>query len=78
LPEAVPILTPLLKNVMVPLGAAPELPPEESSLLLCVSTKAASVTGVFDGTVDMLGVTEVVVGACKTASATGVDVMLAS
>ena len=77
LPEAVPILTPLLKNVTVPEGAAPELPPEERLLLLCVSTTAVSVTGVLVGTVVRLGVTEIVVGACKTMSVTGAEVLLA-
>jgi hypothetical protein len=77
LPEVVPILAPLLKNVIVPVGAAPELPPEERLLLLCVSTKAVSVTGVFVGTVVRLGVTEVVVGACDTNSVTGAVALLA-
>ena len=77
LPEAVPMLTPLLTNVTMPVGAAPELPPEERLLLLCVSTKAVSVTDVFVGTVVRLGDIEVVVGACNTINATGAEALLA-
>ena len=76
LPEAVPILTPLLKNVTVPVGAAPELPPDERLLLLCVSTKAASITDELVEIVVIVGVTEVVVGACNTINFTGAEVVL--
>jgi len=75
-PERVPILTPLLKKVTVPVGAAPELPPEERLLLLWVSTKAVSATGEPVGTVVTLGATEIVVGACNTVSVKGAEVLL--
>src|SRR5271165_2158280 len=60
------------KNVTVPVGAAPELPPEESELPLCVSTKAEIEKGAFATTEVALGVTAEVVGACSTVNASGV------
>jgi hypothetical protein len=77
LPEAVPICVPLLKNVIVAVGVAPELPPEESALLLCVSTKAVRVTFAFVAMAVALDVRVVVVGAWRTVKTRGVDALLA-
>jgi hypothetical protein len=74
---ALPKLTPPAKNVTEPVGAAPELPPEERTLLLCVSTNADREKRVFAATEVTLGVTTVVVGACKTVNANAVDALLA-
>ena len=67
---------PLLKNATVPVGAAPELPPDESALLLCVSTVAVKVTGVFAETVIGVPTREIVVGARNTVSDTAADKLL--
>ena len=61
----------------VPLGAAPELPPEDRELLLCVSTNAVRVTFWLDETVAAFDVSVVVVGACITLKARAVVTLLA-